>query len=82
MRDGLDEEMIAGIESAVEEALNELETMRAREGQSLTLEMQRRLDEIARHVPVIENAAESLVEAYRSRLQKRVAEIVARDGHQ
>jgi uncharacterized protein (TIGR00255 family) len=69
-----------GIEQAVDEALNELEAMRAREGEALTIEMRGRLDEIARHVPVIEAAANGLVDAYRSRLQKRIAELLARDG--
>src|SRR5256885_5726392 len=53
VRDGLDEQMIAGIEQAIDEALSELEEMREREGQALGAEMRGRLDEIARHVPVI-----------------------------
>ncbi|HEY0384689.1 MAG TPA: YicC/YloC family endoribonuclease [Pyrinomonadaceae bacterium] len=79
-RDGLNEEMIAGIERAIDEALSELELMRTREGEELRTEMRGRLDEIARHVPVIEAAANGLVEAYRTRLQKKIAELVARDG--
>lgn len=80
MRDGIDEQMVAGIEQAIDEALDELEAMREREGEALGAEMRSRLDEIARHVPVIEAAASGLVEAYRSRLQKRIAELLARDG--
>ena len=80
VRDGIGPEMIAGVEQAVDEALDELEAMRAREGEALTTEMRGRLDEIARHVPVIEAAASGLVEAYRSRLQKRIGELLARDG--
>lgn len=80
VRDGLDEQMIAGIERAIDEAISELEDMRAREGEALGTEMRGRLDEIARHVPVIEAAASGLVEAYRARLQKRIAELLARDG--
>ncbi len=80
VRDGLDEAMIAGVEQAVDDALADLEQMRAREGEELAAEMRSRLDEIERHVPLIENAANGLVEAYRSRLQKRIAELVARDG--
>ena len=80
VRDGLGEEMVAGVEQAVDEALNELEAMRSREGEALTIEMRGRLDEIARHVPVIEAAASGLVDAYRSRLQKRIIELLARDG--
>jgi uncharacterized protein (TIGR00255 family) len=80
MRDGLDEEMIAGVERAIDVALDELEQMREREGEALAAEMRARLDEIARHVPFIENAAEGLVDAYRARLQKRIGELLARDG--
>ncbi|MBC7912242.1 MAG: YicC family protein [Pyrinomonadaceae bacterium] len=80
VRDGLDEGMIAGVEQAVDDALADLEQMRAREGEELAAEMRSRLDEIERHVPLIENAASGLVEAYRSRLHKRIAELVARDG--
>jgi uncharacterized protein (TIGR00255 family) len=80
VRDGLDETMIAGIEQAVDDALTDLEQMREREGEELAAEMRSRLDEIERHVPVIENAASGLVEAYRARLHKRITELVARDG--
>jgi uncharacterized protein (TIGR00255 family) len=80
VRDGLNEEMVAGIELAIDEALDELEQMREREGEALIVEMRDRLNEIARHVPVIEAAASGLVEAYRARLQKRIAELLARDA--
>lgn len=80
VRDGIDEEMVRGIERAVEEALDELERMREREGQSLVAEMLARLVEIERHIPTIETAAGGLVEAYRARLQKRIGELLARDG--
>jgi uncharacterized protein (TIGR00255 family) len=80
VRDGIDERMVAGVERAIDDALSDLEQMRAREGEELAAEMRSRLDEIERHVPIIEDAASGLVEAYRSRLQKRIAELVARDG--
>lgn len=80
LRDGLDEEMLAGVGRAIEEALSDLEQMRAREGVALAAEMRSRLDEIERQVPTIEAAAGGLVEAYRARLQKRIGELVARNG--
>jgi uncharacterized protein (TIGR00255 family) len=80
VRDGIDEGMVAGVEQAIDDALADLEQMRAREGEELAAEMRTRLDEIERHVPIIEDAASGLVEAYRARLQKRIAELVARDG--
>lgn len=80
VRDGIHPEMIDGVERAVDEALDELEQMRLREGEELAAEMRSRLEEIARHVPVIEEAASSLVDAYRARLQKRIGEMLARNG--
>src|SRR3954462_8801549 len=79
VRDGLDEKMIAGIVNAIDEALNELEQMREREGEALAAEMRGRLDEISRQVPIIEEAAGGLGDSYRSRLQKRISELWARD---
>src|SRR5205085_878093 len=79
VRDGLDENMIAGVVNAIDQALNELEQMREREGEALAEEMRGRLDEISRQVPLIEDAASGLVDAYRARLQKRIGELLARD---
>jgi uncharacterized protein (TIGR00255 family) len=79
-RYGLDEEMVVGLERAVEEALDELERMREQEGAALRDEMRERVDKIARLVPVIEQSAGGLVEAYRARLQKRISELVNRNG--
>jgi uncharacterized protein (TIGR00255 family) len=80
-RDGIDENMTAGIAQATDEALDELEQMREREGVALAEEMHARLDEIMRYVPLIEAGANDLVDAYRARLQK-IAEMLARDGNQ
>lgn len=79
VRDGIDEKMIAGVESAIDEALEELEQMREREGEALAAEMHSRLDEISLQVPVIEAAASTLADNYRARLQKRIGELLARD---
>jgi len=81
-RDGIDENMTAGIAQATDEALDELEQMREREGVALAEEMHARLDEIMRYVPLIEAGANDLVDAYRARLQKKIAEMLARDGNQ
>jgi uncharacterized protein (TIGR00255 family) len=76
----LTEEMARGIERAVDAALIELNQMREREGEALAAEMSARLDGIERQVPIIEAMASDLVEAYRARLQKRISELLARDG--
>jgi uncharacterized protein (TIGR00255 family) len=79
-RDALNNQMVAGVERAVEEALDELDRMREQEGATLREEMQERVARIESLVPRIEAAAENLVEAYRNRLQKRVGEMLSRDG--
>jgi uncharacterized protein (TIGR00255 family) len=79
-RDGLDERMVAGVEQAVDQALDELEKMRAQEGSALRTEMRERLDRIESLVPVVEAAAVDLVEVYRTRLLRRIGELVNRGG--
>jgi uncharacterized protein (TIGR00255 family) len=79
-KDGLDATMTNGIDAAIDEALNELEQMREREGEELRSEMLMRIGQIEQQIPVIENLAERLTDSYRARLQKRVAELLARDG--
>lgn len=79
-RNGLDEESVAGVERAVGEALDDLETMRESEGATLAEEMRGRVAKIETEVPVIESAAAGLADAYRQRLQKRIGELVNRGG--
>jgi uncharacterized protein (TIGR00255 family) len=74
------DELTAVTMQALDAALDELDAMRAREGEALAAEMRAHLSEIERQVPVIESATGELVEAYRARLQKRIAELLARDG--
>lgn len=79
-REGLTDDVAAAIEKALAEALDQLERMRAQEGETLRQEMAERLDKIETLVPTIENAAAGLVEAYRTRLQKRITELLSRNG--
>lgn len=79
-RDGLEERMVAGVEKAVDLALDELEKMREQEGSTLRKEMRERLDRIESLVPVIEDAASGLVETYRARLNRKIGELVNRGG--
>jgi uncharacterized protein (TIGR00255 family) len=81
-RDGLDEQTIKGVELAVNEALDDLERMRASEGAALAEEMRIRVARIEAEVPIIEDAAASLVDAYRQRLQRRISELISRGGAQ
>jgi uncharacterized protein (TIGR00255 family) len=81
-REGLDESTTAGIDTAVNEALDDLERMRQVEGAALAAEMSSRLDKIEAQVPVIEAGAAETIELYRQRLQKRIGELLARGGGQ
>jgi uncharacterized protein (TIGR00255 family) len=74
-RNELTDEMVSGIENAIDQALDNLEQMRNVEGQSLATEMGNRLNTIQQKIPVIESAAQGLVDAYQQRLQKRISEL-------
>jgi uncharacterized protein (TIGR00255 family) len=77
-RDGLDETNMTGLERALDEALDSLESMRENEGAALAEEMRLRLTKIEIEVPIIEAATAGLADAYRQRLQKRIDELLAR----
>jgi uncharacterized protein (TIGR00255 family) len=79
-RDGLNDKNLAGLEQALDDALENLERMRASEGTALAAEMRVRVAKIESEIPIIEAAASVLVDAYRQRLQKRIAEMIARGG--
>lgn len=79
-RSGMDEKSVAGLEQAIDQALDNLESMRENEGAALASEMRVRVAKIEAEVPIIEAAAAGLVDAYRQRLQKRITELVARGG--
>jgi uncharacterized protein (TIGR00255 family) len=79
-RDGISDEVVAGIEKALAEGLEELERMRSQEGETLRQEMAERIEKIGALIPTIENAADGLVDAYRARLQKRIGELLTRNG--
>jgi uncharacterized protein (TIGR00255 family) len=79
-RDGIDERIIAALNQAIDQALDELERMRQQEGEVLKKELRDRVQKIEALVPTIENAAAGLADAYRQRLQKRIAELLNRGG--
>ena len=79
-RNELTDEMVNGIEKAIDQALDSLEQMRDVEGQSLGNEMRNRLQTIQQRIPQIEAAAAGLMDGYQQRLQKRISELVSRGG--
>ncbi len=81
VRDGnLSEEMITAVGHALDEALAELNRMREQEGAILATEMHGRLDRIEAQIPIIEAVTAGMVAGYRARLQRRISELLARDG--
>ena len=80
VRESLTPEMLAGVESALNQALDELEQMRLQEGASLKREIQNHLWEIERCAPLIADVAEDMTDAYRGRLHKRIGDLLARDN--
>jgi len=79
-RNGIEERMVNALNTAVDQALDELEKMREQEGEALKSELRERVKKIETLVPVIEASAAGLAEAYRVRLQKRVGELLNRGG--
>ncbi len=81
VREDLSEAVAQGVEQATTEALKELNQMRTQEGDALAAEMRERLGNIESLVPVIEAAAGGQLDHYRTRLQKRINELLTRDGY-
>ena len=79
-RNGIDDKVVAGLERALDLALDELEKMREQEGEALKNELRDRVRKIETLVPVIEASAAGLADAYRLRLQKRIGELLNRGG--
>jgi uncharacterized protein (TIGR00255 family) len=73
---GLTDEVVQGIEQALTQAIVSLIAMRAVEGQQLQKEILSRIDGIEAHLVIIESNVEGLIDAYREKLKKRLAEIL------
>jgi uncharacterized protein (TIGR00255 family) len=74
---GLDDRLVAGLVSAVAQALVSLTEMRIIEGQELAAEIGSRLDVIEGKLPIIESEAGQLPAIYRERLSRRIQEVLA-----
>jgi uncharacterized protein (TIGR00255 family) len=79
-RNGIDDRIVNALDTAVDQALDELERMREQEGETLKTELRERVKKIEALVPTIEAAAAGLADAYRLRLQKRIGELLNRGG--
>ena len=81
-REETDETAKAAIETALKTALDELEKMRAREGELLKIELLSRLLEIERHTIAIEANAASVADNYLIKLNKKIADLLAKTDSQ
>ena len=70
------------IQKTLENALDELEEMREIEGKSLYDELEFRLSEIEKHLPMIESESENVLEEYRERLSKKISEMLEKSDSQ
>jgi len=64
----------------VEAACSELESMRAREGEALAVEIAGHLDDIESRVEVIRSRAPKVVEQYQQRLRQRMESLLSQAG--
>ena len=81
-KDEISEDFTFGVAAAVTTAIEDLEKMRASEGEMLKAELASRLDSIERHLPAIESESGSVSEEYRQRLTKRIGEMLAKTDSQ
>lgn len=81
-KDDLDEGFIAGVKSAVETALTELEMMRETEGRSLADDLEGRLSEIESRLPKIEAEAASVTDEYHQKLTKKITDLLSKSESQ
>ncbi len=76
------EEFNGGVESALQLALDDLETMRAREGDALKSELTTRLAEIETRLGPISEQSSMIGDEYLQRLTKRIGEMLAKSDSQ
>ena len=78
----LSEDLVDGVEAAVANALDELEKMRAVEGESLKTDLNNLLAEIESHLPKIESESANVADEYRQKLTKRIENLLAKSETQ
>jgi uncharacterized protein (TIGR00255 family) len=81
-KDDLKPEFVAGIESALTAALDDLEKMRESEGAMLKKELEALMNAIESRLPAIESESANVAEEFRLRLTKRIGEMLAKSDSQ
>jgi len=81
-KDDVSEAFTFAVATAVGTAIEDLEKMRASEGEMLKAELESRLAGIEQHLPTIETEAASIGEEYRQRLTRRIADMLSKSESQ
>jgi uncharacterized protein (TIGR00255 family) len=81
-KDDMKPEFVAGIESALRAALDDLQKMREKEGQLLKAELGSLIHNVERRLGPIETESANVSEEYRQRLTKRIGEMLAKSESQ
>ncbi len=75
-------QFLAAVESVFNTAIDDLETMRTKEGEMLAAELSSRIDEIERRLPAIEAEATKVGDEYAGRLTKRITDMLTKTDSQ
>ncbi len=75
-------EFLSAIEKTFNAALDDLEQMRAKEGEMLAAELAARLNEIESRIPQIESESASVADEHSKRLTKRINDMLAKTDSQ
>jgi uncharacterized protein (TIGR00255 family) len=76
------QEFLSAVEDAFNRALDNLEVMRSKEGELLGKELESRLTAVEERIPAIEENSAAVADEYRTRLTKRVNEMLAKTDSQ
>jgi len=75
-------EFLKTVEDVFALAIDDLESMRSKEGEMLAAELSARIDDIESKMPAIESEAAKVADEYNARLTKRVTEMLAKTNSQ
>ncbi|MBQ2755156.1 MAG: YicC family protein, partial [Oscillospiraceae bacterium] len=75
-----EDELWQQVKQVTEEAVSNFLAMRAREGEKMKKDLLERLENIEKSVAVVEQSSERIVEDYRTRLYKKISDVLA-DKH-
>ena len=81
-KDDLSEGFSNGVLAAIDKALEDLETMRTKEGESLENDLKELLGNIERRLPLIESEADKVSDEYFQRLNKKIEKLLSKSDSQ